>query len=274
MKNRIIYGSLILVLMIGCMFVSPVTRVLFFTAAGCLCAWEYSHQMKKLDLRCSLSVMILYMVVQALLVLFDVGLLYYCAAFLGAVYLAMFSGIIRKQVSGNGALGTVAGLTYPCYLIGAITVISVSDIWFETLTIACLSTWSCDNSAFLGGRRYGKHKLAPGISPKKTVEGAIIGALSAVITGILLYYIGIWCKNSAWLSVQYTSVPLWLCAFTSFVASTMEQVGDLAESLIKRMIGIKDFSNLIPGHGGVFDRADSLLFSIPTTYLCLRFAGF
>jgi phosphatidate cytidylyltransferase len=84
-----------------------------------------------------------------------------------------------------------------------------------------------------------------------------------VLTGLLVY----------WLSTYYLPMPLWLCVVTALVASTMGQIGDLAESLIKRMIGVKDFSNLIPGHGGMFDRADSLLFSIPTAYICLRLAG-
>ena len=76
-----------------------------------------------------------------------------------------------------------------------------------------------------------------------------------------------------WLFSSYSPLPLWLCVVTALVSSTMGQIGDLAESLMKRMIGVKDFSNLIPGHGGMFDRADSLLFSIPTAYLCLHLAG-
>ena len=273
MKNRIIYGAILMVLLLVCVFLSPVTRVLFFAAAGCLCAREYSKQMEKLGMACSLYVMILYLLLQAVLVLLNAGTSAFAALFIGAVYLAMLSGILRKRVSGNGAIDTVAGLAYPCLLFGAIMAISVSSIWLETLTIACLATWGCDNGAFLGGSRYGKHKLAPAISPNKTAEGAIIGALSSILVGVLVYYLGIWCANTAWLGSLYTPVPLWLCVVTSFVASTMGQIGDLAESLIKRMIGVKDFSNLIPGHGGMFDRADSLLFSIPTAYFCLRLAG-
>ena len=273
MKNRIIYGAILMVLLLVCVFLSPVTRVLFFAAAGGLCAREYSKQMEKLGMACSLYVMILYLLLQAVLVLLNAGTSAFAALFIGAVYLAMLSGILRKRVSGNGAIDTVAGLAYPCLLFGAIMAISVSSIWLETLTIACLATWGCDNGAFLGGSRYGKHKLAPAISPNKTAEGAIIGALSSILVGVLVYYLGIWCANTAWLGSLYTPVPLWLCVVTSFVASTMGQIGDLAESLIKRMIGVKDFSNLIPGHGGMFDRADSLLFSVPTAYLCLRLAG-
>lgn len=273
MKNRIIYGAILMALLLVCVFLSPVTRVLFFAAAGCLCAREYSKQMEKLGMACSLYVMILYLLLQAVLVLLNAGTSAFAALFIGAVYLAMLSVILRKRVSGNGAIDTVAGLAYPCLLFGAIMAISVSSIWLETLTIACLATWGCDNGAFLGGSRYGKHKLAPAISPNKTAEGAIIGALSSILVGVLVYYLGIWCANTAWLGSLYTPVPLWLCVVTSFVASTMGQIGDLAESLIKRMIGVKDFSNLIPGHGGMFDRADSLLFSVPTAYLCLRLAG-
>ena len=88
-----------------------------------------------------------------------------------------------------------------------------------------------------------------------------------------MYLLGIGFRGMTWIGTLYTPVPLWLCVLTCLVSSSMGQIGDLVESLIKRMIGVKDFSNLIPGHGGMFDRADSLLFSIPTAYLCLRLAG-
>ena len=117
--------------------------------------------------------------------------------------------------------------------------------------------------AFFAGRAFGKHKLAPAVSPNKTVEGCVCGALFSMVAGVLVYYV----LRSA------CPMPLWLCVVTALVSSTMGQIGDLAESLMKRMIGIKDFSNLIPGHGGMFDRADSLLFSIPSAYFLLHLAG-
>ena len=125
----------------------------------------------------------------------------------------------------------------------------------------------------LGGMRFGKHKLAPAVSPNKTWEGAICGAVSSVFTGILVWGLGLLCADLPWLGGLYSPLPLAVCVVTAVLASSLGQIGDLAESLIKRMIGVKDFSNLIPGHGGMFDRADSLLFAIPTAYFCIRVAS-
>ena len=269
MKTRVISAIVLIVISFACVFLSPVTRVLFFAAAGILCAYELSRNLEKLQVGCAAGVMYGYLAVQAVVTLVDfftpleIGLFWYMVLFACAIYLALFSGILRKDVSGQGALGTVFGLAYPCFQFAMLMVISLSDIWLQTFAIACLSTWVCDSFALFGGKRFGKHKIAPSVSPNKTVEGCICGAISSVVTGVIVYY----------LSQLWLPIPFWLCVVTALLASTMGQIGDLAESLVKRMIGVKDFSNLIPGHGGMFDRADSLLFSIPTAYLCLIVAG-
>lgn len=263
MKQRVISAVCILSITFVCVLLSPLSRIIFFAAAGILCAYEYSKNVEKLDAACTLWVMVLYLVAQAVLAYFNVGLIAYIICFIGCVYLSLFSGVLHKKVSGRGALFTLAGLNYPCLLFGLIMVIGVSDIWWQTLLLACASTWICDSFALFGGMAFGKHKLAPHVSPKKTIEGCVCGALSSVVTGVLLFFVF---KGN-------TPMPMWLCVFTALLASTMGQIGDLAESLIKRMIGVKDFSNLIPGHGGAFDRVDSLLFSIPSTYVCLLLAG-
>ena len=232
MKDRVKSAIIMIAITLACMPLAP-TRVLFFAVTGGLCAYEYSKNVEKLEARCTLWVMVVYLVAQAVLSYLHLGLFAYSVCFIFCLYLALFSGVLHKEVSGRGALYTLAGLTYPCVLFGILMVISVSRIWWQTLVLACASTWICDSAALFGGTRFGKHKLAPLVSP----------------------------------------IPFWVCMLTSFVASTMGQIGDLAESLLKRMIGVKDFSNLIPGHGGVFDRADSLLFSIPTVYLCFLLAN-
>lgn len=273
MRTRVLSAIVMLIITLTCILLSPVTRVLFFAAVGILCAYELSVNLEKLNIRCTLWVMITYLVAQAILTILDAGLFAYSVCFIAGVYLALLSGILRKTVSGNGALDTVAGLAYPCSLFSALMVIGTSDIWFETFVLAMLSTWICDTFAMLGGMRFGKHKLAPAVSPNKTWEGTICGAVSSVFTGILVWGLGLLCADLPWLGSLYSPLPLAVCVVTAVLASSLGQIGDLAESLIKRMIGVKDFSNLIPGHGGMFDRADSLLFAIPTAYFCIRVAS-
>ncbi len=118
------------------------------------------------------------------------------------------------------------------------------------MALAC--TWSTDTSAYFMGRLIGKHKLAPRVSPGKTVEGSACGFLAAVIVGMLL---------AMWLHM-----PLWKGVALGAIIGASGQVGDLCKSVIKREVGIKDFGSLLPGHGGILDRFDSLLVTVFLTY--------
>ena len=262
MKKRVISAIVLVVVSFTCVFLSETSRVLFFALAGIFCAYELSRNLEKMEVYCCAWVMYLYIAAQAVLSLFHAGAIYYIACFAAAIYMALLSGIVNKKVSGNGAMYTISGLAYPGFLFALLMGISVSDIWLPSLAVGALSAWICDSFALFGGMAFGKHKIAPHISPKKTVEGCVCGALSSLLTGFLFHISGF-----------FPEISLSVYLITCFVASTLGQLGDLAESLLKRMIDIKDFSNLIPGHGGMFDRADSLLFSIPTAFLCLHLAG-
>ena len=262
LKQRVLSAVILLTIVLSCVLLSEVSRVLFFAAAGILCCYEYSRAVEKLEVYCAAWVMYTYIAAQAVLTLLHQGPILYIGCMTLGVYLAMFSGILHKKVSGNGALFTVAGLAYPGFLFGVLMIISVGEIWQQTLLLATAATLVCDSFALFGGMAFGKHKMAPLVSPKKTWEGAICGALSSLVVGVILYFLHV-----------FPELNLPICLITCFLASTMGQIGDLAESLVKRMIGIKDFSNLIPGHGGMFDRADSLLFAIPTAYIILHIAG-
>ena len=121
------------------------------------------------------------------------------------------------------------------------------------------SIWICDSAAFFGGTALGKHKLFPRVSPKKSWEGAIFGFVFAILAMILA-------KN---LVLDFLSLKDAIAI--GLITGTIGQIGDLAESLLKRDAGVKDSSNLIPGHGGIFDRFDSLLFSAPVIYLYLTY---
>ncbi len=125
-----------------------------------------------------------------------------------------------------------------------------------------ISAWLTDTFAYFGGRFFGRHKLCPEISPKKTVEGSISGVIGA-IAGYLVYGIVL---NNVWhLNINF---PLFLSI--GAVTSVLSQMGDLFASCIKRENGVKDFGKLMPGHGGVLDRFDSLVLTAPVIYICLK----
>jgi phosphatidate cytidylyltransferase len=126
-----------------------------------------------------------------------------------------------------------------------------------------LLTWATDVGAYAFGRMFGAHKLMPSVSPGKTVEGAVGGLLLSVVIGWL--YVRFLLHPLA----QLALLPLATIVFAICV-SVVAQIGDLAESLLKREAGVKDSSTLIPGHGGVLDRFDSLLFVLPVAALLLH----
>ncbi len=111
--------------------------------------------------------------------------------------------------------------------------------------------WAGDSLAFYAGRRFGKHRLAPVLSPKKSWEGAIASVTGSVIFGLL--YVGHFFPQVAW----------WKVIGLAIAGNVAGQFGDLAESAIKRGAGVKDSGNLLPGHGGMLDRVDSSLFALP-----------
>ena len=267
MKQRVASAIVLLTITLSCLLISEISRVLFFAVAGVICCYELSRNLEKLNIACCAWVMYTHMAIQAILTLLHAPLEYCVAALTLAIFLAMFSGILHPRVSGPGAFYTEAGVSYPGFLFVLLMRIGISDIWAETLILASASSMLCDAFALFGGTRFGKHKLAPRVSPHKTWEGSICGALASIVCGFALCFI-----LPLFPGLVYPHIPLWVCVLTAFLSSSAGQIGDLAESLVKRMIGVKDFSNLIPGHGGLMDRADSLLFAIPTAYLCLLLA--
>lgn len=129
-----------------------------------------------------------------------------------------------------------------------------------------IAAWFTDTGAYLIGKLFGRHKLCPSVSPKKTVEGAIGGVIGSAL-GFVLFG---WCVQT-WFPVT-VNFPILMA--TSVVASVIAQIGDLSASAIKRAFGVKDFGNLIPGHGGVLDRFDSVLFVAPFLRIVIEFIPF
>ena len=141
----------------------------------------------------------------------------------------------------------------------ALLIREVSPHW---LMYALLVSWIGDTGAYYVGRRWGRHKLAPRISPAKSWEGAAASVAVAIAAGVLYLHWTI--PAVSWLTA----------ALLSAVVNAAGQAGDLAESAMKRGAGIKDSGTILPGHGGFLDRVDSSLFTLPAVYLYLRAVQF
>ena len=143
-------------------------------------------------------------------------------------------------------------------------------VYFVGLGFSC--SWFTDTFAYLVGRKFGKHKMAPVISPKKSIEGAVGGiVLTAVMNVIILYLFTIGCRNIYDYSfLGGNSMNYLYIVPISMIGSFISMMGDLSASVIKRNFGIKDYSKLMPGHGGIMDRFDSCIFVLPTIYCILK----
>ncbi len=127
-----------------------------------------------------------------------------------------------------------------------------------------LSSWGCDTCAYCVGMLFGKHRLAPVLSPKKSIEGAVGGVVGAALLGLIYGAV----FGGHMLEVDS---PLLACAAACAIAAVISQIGDLAASAVKRNHDVKDYGHLIPGHGGVLDRFDSMLFTAPAIYFAVNF---
>lgn len=136
--------------------------------------------------------------------------------------------------------------------------------------------WATDVNAYYCGKMWGKHLLYPAISPKKTVEGAIGGFIASIFWATLVVYLA---DHQLFYHADPHQLPfqgkLWHAPLMGALVSVAAQLGDLAESLLKRDAGMKDSSNIIPGHGGMLDRGDSLIFGGPVSYywICIVVLG-
>ena len=152
------------------------------------------------------------------------------------------------------------GFFYVSIMLSFIYKIRMVDEYGQYLVwLVFVCSWVCDTSAYCVGMLLGKHKLAPKLSPKKSVEGSIGGIAGSAIVGAVYGYA---LRNN----MQTAVSPVVLFALIGAVGAVISQIGDLAASAIKRNYDIKDYGTLIPGHGGILDRFDSVIFTAPVIY--------
>lgn len=181
--------------------------------------------------------------------------------------IALFGVLLRHHDTVTFPEITVAlfgGVVLPLLLLSLWRIFSMDGGEFLVL-LPLVAAWGSDTCALFAGMAFGKHKLAPVISPKKTVEGAIGGVVGATVLMLFVVYLF---NRFAGLDIHYSAA-----AIMGACGAVIGQIGDLSFSIIKRQTGIKDYGHIFPGHGGVLDRFDSVIFVAPVAELILRMFG-
>lgn len=178
-----------------------------------------------------------------------------------AIFLLFIKIIITEHSIKVAEISILIFLTfYVC--IGFYSLFLLRNIDLAILLYLLVTIWVTDSGAYFGGINFGKRKLAPKLSPKKSIEGSIIGTLSSIFVAIIFF-----------LTTNIFSNIL-LAIITTIFISILGQIGDLIESAYKREFNVKDSSNILPGHGGIFDRFDSVILTAPALILIFNFLNF
>ena len=260
--TRSTYGLLYAAIILVCLFWGRVPTMFLVSAMSWLCGSEF-YRMARLGGRMPNEFIGL-----AAAALYPLAALVSVEGQTGVTLLLMLAAgtwyVLTPRASISDAAITVFGAAYTGLLFSSVVVIRASYLGTEgaLLTLGVMgSVWVNDATAYIFGSQFGKHKMAPRISPNKSWEGFVGGLLGSCLTWIALY------------TLKVCGISLLLALIGGLVCGVSGVIGDLFESRLKRAVGVKDFGNLIPGHGGLLDRSDSMLFATMTAYFVLHIGG-
>ena len=178
-----------------------------------------------------------------------------------AILVALAVPLWRATPSTEATTTTLLAVTYLGVLMGHAILLRELPDGGSLVLLLLVVTWAGESAAYFVGSAVGRHKLAPIVSPNKTREGAVAQVIASVVVMVAL---------RPWLAPEWSTT---LAVAGGLLLGVVGQLGDLAESVIKRSLNTKDTGGLIPGHGGVLDRLDSLLFNVPTFYYLVVLGG-
>jgi phosphatidate cytidylyltransferase len=186
----------------------------------------------------------------------------FCTLIAMIINLSLLLYIFCESMEKRKTINFIKRYSFLCGVFFLFPLVSISSLlqsgsWQAWMIFLLFLNFSVDTGAWFFGRRFGRNKLWPSISPKKTIEGAMGGSIFAVLVATIV-------------SMAFFGRISFLIILSFFLISALAQLGDLIESKFKRQLGIKDSSNLIPGHGGVYDRIDSLVFVGPFFVFMMR----
>lgn len=253
MKTRILSAIIMLPLLAVVYFGGRVLLVACFVI-GLMGIREFYHGFEKMNVKPSFLVAKI-----SILALYGINLFlpsdyqYYMLWFFAVVIMSLLYLFNIEKRSLSDAMATITGIFYVVFFSFHVTLVEQTGESGILVWLILLTAFGTDIMAYFTGYAIGKHKLCPKISPKKTIEGSVGGILGSVILSALFGYF-------------FAPAFLIHCVVIGVLGGIISQFGDLTASIFKRKMEIKDYGNLIPGHGGILDRFDSVLFTAPMVY--------
>ena len=195
-----------------------------------------------------------------------------------ACMLGLMCVIIQGEPDFDSAMATLLPLVYPGSMVPLFfALMDIGPTLYATIAVGLMFLLAMANDLFAYeiGMRFGKRPLSPALSPKKTIEGSVAGIVAAVLFSMGIPWLAQVATQTIPILMQYQAElpPMWFFALLGFVSGVMGQVGDLAASMLKRYCGIKDFGAIFPGHGGMLDRIDCILFTGVVVYVFFALWG-
>lgn len=257
--RRSFSGIVYILIFISAILYSKESYIILITLFGFLCIWEFSRMVALKNYAAYLIFpLLLFLMLKRQENYATTGIL--VITILSSLYL-IYQLYTKKEIQfsdDRSRLGvTIRYVIFSmCFLI---LLPFYENSFHPYLMISILSIiWVNDSFAFLVGKNFGKNKLFPSVSPKKTIEGLLGGLVFSLLAGLLISKYNLDFSMLNWLTI-------------SVIVSLIGTIGDLVESKFKRQANIKDSGNIMPGHGGILDRLDSLLFAAPFVYLYINF---
>ena len=267
MKTRVLFGVGGAIFVVAVLFFCPpVVAQLCMMALSVIAAQEFTAAVAGKDSRPLQAAAMLLALGTSMASARNSYSEYWLRAMLLAGVVVLFAMLLRchKKIGFTEIAGAYfGGILIPYLLMSLIRMFTMTEANGKVyILIPLLAAWGSDTFALFAGMAFGRHKLAPVISPQKTVEGSIGGVAGAVVL-MVLYGLAANALAEAGMSIA-------LCVALGLFGAVLGQVGDLSFSIVKRKSGIKDYGKIFPGHGGVLDRFDSVIFVAPAAELLLH----
>ena len=252
MKTRVLSGLIMLPLLI-ILYLGGYVLLAACFLIGIMGVREFYNGFKSMDVKPSFAIACIAAAALYVINLFGEKYEWYMLWFFGCVLASLLYLFNIEHRKLEDAMATVTGIFYVVFFSFHVTLVDQAGPYSNLVWLIVITAFGTDIMAYFSGYIFGKHKLCPKISPKKTIEGSVGGILGSVIfSGIFGYFV----------------MPdiLIHCLVIGVLGGIVSQFGDLTASIFKRKMGIKDYGNLIPGHGGILGRFDSVLFTGPMVY--------